>query len=136
MIVRHQRIAMTKQEFISKCKAYHRVSPKGAVIFVLGLLVFTAFLMGGIELMLDVRAHIRNQWLAPFAVAGVWGVVCIPMFIIFRLFIRGIQHKLLRLGLVCPGCGSAFLGQSARAVVKTGSCARCGKKILDEKADA
>ena len=109
---------------------------KGAAIFVLGILVFTAILMGGIELMLDVKTHIRNQWLSLLAFAGVCIVMFIPLSIIFSLFFRAIKLKLLRLELVCPGCGSLFLGQTARAVVATGSCARCGKKILDEKADA
>jgi len=51
---------MTKQEFISKQRAYMSISGKGAMIAVLSLLVVTFILMGGLALMIYVRTSVTT----------------------------------------------------------------------------
>jgi chromate transport protein ChrA len=128
---------MTKQEFISKEQAYKKISGKGAVIAVLCVIAVSIILMGGLAATLYARSLVKNEWLAIFVTAGVAGIVFfIPLSISIRLLTRWIYVRLMRLGLVCTGCGLQFLGQSARVVLKTGKCGRCCKKILDDIPDA
>ncbi len=134
--VRHQRVAMTKQEFISKVQAFKNISAKGAIVAVLSVFAVAAICMAGIAAMVYAKTEIKNQWVSvPITLAAfcVWISI---LGICYQLFIRSLKFKLLRLDLVCPGCGSLFLGRAASAVVATGNCVRCGKKILDDKADA
>ena len=131
IIVRY-RCVMTKQEFIAKQRAYSTIYGKGADIPCLSLLGVTLIMRGGMELMFYVRKTVENQWVS-FALSGViFAIWFTPVLLICQLFFRSLMIKLLRLGLVCTGCGCAFYGPSAKIVLKTGKCGRCGKTVLDD----
>lgn len=127
---------MTKQDFVSRVQAYKNISGKRAVVAVLNIFAVAAISMAGIAATVYAKTEIKNQWVSVTVTLAAFSVWISILAVCYQFFVRSLRRKLWRLGLFCPGCGGLFLNQTARAVLATGSCARCGKKILDEKADA
>jgi hypothetical protein len=123
---------MTKQQFISKEQAYKKISGKGAVMAVLSVLGVSVIAFGGIAAVIYAQTQVRNQWVSVPLTFVAFCVLIVALGICYQLFIRFLMRRLLRFGLVCTGCGCGFFGPSAKIVLKTGKCGRCGDKVLDD----
>jgi hypothetical protein len=129
---------MTKQEFINRQQAYKNdlktLKGRSILALIVSVIVFVVVFATvlGIEAMVYVKVHVKEQGLAIPLAAGIWSIAFVIPFTVGRHFlIQFIKAKLTKAGLVCDTCGNLFVGANARAVLAKGCCSRCGKKVID-----
>ncbi|HXA44586.1 MAG TPA: hypothetical protein VNZ25_03695 [Candidatus Angelobacter sp.] len=112
---------MTKDEFISRQETMKHYGHKIALLWLTG---FGAFALCSVPFGTYIK---QNEWVQSlfaicFLIYFVGGIVFIS------LLNRRNQKKL---GIICPNCAKPLFRTSAKSIIATGKCGRCGEKIIN-----